>query len=152
MFEELSRLHNLCFPNKPWSADEFAALQKSGAEIIASERGFIVWRRAADPSPDGAEAGECEIITIGVHPEHRGIGIGDAMMALMEKEILKKMYGSVPAARTKIFLEAAADNAAAIALYKKHGFRQIAVRPKYYDGKDAIVMEKILSNKNQLSP
>ena len=66
MFEKLSNLHKKCFPNKPWSAQDFANLKKSGCEIIMSENGFIVYRITAD---------EAEIITIGVNPEMRRNGI-----------------------------------------------------------------------------
>ena len=62
MFEELSNLHKKCFPNKPWSADDFRDLKKSGCEIIMSQNGFIVWRNTVD---------KAEIITIGVNPEMR---------------------------------------------------------------------------------
>jgi ribosomal protein S18 acetylase RimI-like enzyme len=45
----------------------------------------------------------------------------------------------------KIFLEVAADNIAAQRLYERNGYKQIAIRSKYYDGKtDAIIMQKIL--------
>ena len=128
MLQSVADLHKLCFPHKPWNADEFAALQRSGAEIIASDNGFIVWRTTAD---------ETEIITIGVHPEHRGTGIAGALLGLMEREI-KKQHSK------KIFLEVAADNAPALALYKKHGYRQIGTRPKYYNCTDAVIMAKIL--------
>ena len=41
-----------------------------------------------------------------------------------------------------IFLEVAVDNAPARAMYEQLGFVQVGVRPKYYDGIDAIVMRK----------
>ncbi|MDR1026960.1 MAG: hypothetical protein LBL46_00910, partial [Rickettsiales bacterium] len=66
MYAQLSKLHNECFPAQPWSADEFAKLKAGGAEIVASDNGFIVWRAAAD---------EAEIITIGVRPSARRTGI-----------------------------------------------------------------------------
>ncbi|MCL2369394.1 MAG: GNAT family N-acetyltransferase [Alphaproteobacteria bacterium] len=126
MLKNLVHLHSLCFPNKNWTDKDFTELQKSGAEIIASENGFIVWRCTGD---------ECEIITIGVRPDARSTGIADAMIHIMEKENTGK----------KIFLDVAADNIAAQKLYKKNGYKIIAVRPKYYDGKtDAHVMEKQL--------
>ncbi|MDR2413018.1 MAG: GNAT family N-acetyltransferase [Rickettsiales bacterium] len=128
MLDKLENLHKLCFPNKPWRAADFMGLKKSGCEIIAGENGFIVWRAAA---------GEAEIITIGVHPDARRTGIAAAMLAIAESEIKKS-------GASKIFLEVAADNMPARRLYEKHGFRQIAARQKYYDGIDAIVMEKIL--------
>lgn len=126
MLNKLADLHKLCFPHRPWDADDFRDLKKSGCEIVASENGFIVWRTVAD---------ESEIITIGVHPDARGTGIAMAMLTLLETEVKK-------AGVKKIFLEVSAENAPAIALYKKCGFIENGRRPKYYDGIDAILMEK----------
>ena len=128
MFEELSNLHKKCFPNKPWSADDFHDLKKSGCEIIISENGFIVYRTVAD---------EAEIITIGVNPEMRRNGIASAMIGIIEKTI--KNQGI-----KKIFLEVASTNTPAQKLYEKLGFETVGLRPKYYDGVDAILMEKEL--------
>jgi ribosomal-protein-alanine N-acetyltransferase len=122
----LAELHAECFPNKPWSAADFAELQKSGAEIIASDNSFIVWRSAAD---------EAEIITVGVRTAARGTGTATALIGLMENELRKKNV-------KKVFLEVAADNFAALGLYRKNGFDKIGDRQKYYDGVDAITMEK----------
>lgn len=126
MLNKLADLHKLCFPHKPWTANDFRDLKKSGCEIVASENGFIVWRTVAD---------EAEVITIGVHPDARGDGIATAMLTLMEHETKK-------AGAKTIFLEVSAENAPAIALYKKCGFIQNGRRPKYYDGVDAILMVK----------
>ena len=126
MLEDLAKLHQTCFPHKPWGADDFADLQKSGCEIIASQNGFIVWRATLD---------EAEIITIGVHPDARRSGIAAAMLGIMAADLKKRGV-------KHIFLEVAADNVAARALYEQDGFVQIGVRPKYYDGVDAILMRK----------
>ena len=126
MLNKIADLHKLCFPHKPWGADEFSDLKKSGCEIVASENGFIVWRTVLD---------EAEIITIGVHPDARGAGIAIAMLGIMENEIKK-------AGAKKIFLEVSAENTPAINLYTKCGFIQNGLRPKYYDGVDAILMVK----------
>ena len=126
MLEDLAKLHQTCFPHKPWGADDFADLQKSGCEIIASQNGFIVWRATLD---------EAEIITIGVHPDARRSGIAAAMLGIMAADLKKRGV-------KHIFLEVAADNAPARALYEQNGFVQIGVRPKYYDGIDAIMMRK----------
>jgi len=129
MYEKLSILHAECFPDRPWSERDFAELAKSGCEIIASENSFIVWRAAAD---------EAEIITLGVRPALRRTGTASALLALMEKEAAKS-------GAAKIFLEVAADNAAATALYEKNGYAKIGIRPKYYDGVDAVMMGKNLT-------
>lgn len=126
MLNKIAELHKLCFPHKPWGADDFAELKKSGCEIVASDNGFIVWRTVLD---------EAEIITIGVHPDARGTGIAIALLGIMESEIKKVDV-------KKIFLEVSAENTPAINLYKKCGFNQNGRRPKYYDGVDAILMQK----------
>lgn len=126
MLDNLAHLHKLCFPHKPWGADDFADLKKSGCEIIASQNGFIVYRAVAD---------EAEIITIGVAPDARRTGIAAAMIGIMEADLKKSGV-------KHIFLEVAADNTPARALYEQNGFVQIGVRPKYYDGVDAIMMRK----------
>lgn len=128
MLNDLENLHRACFPDKPWSAQDFADLKKSGCDIIASQNGFIVWRVVAD---------EAEIITIGVHPDARKSGIASAMLALVENDV-KKRGGE------KIFLEVAENNTPARKLYERNGYTAISVRPKYYDGIDAIIMEKKL--------
>lgn len=128
MYKELENLHRLCFPHKPWSASDFADLKKSGCDIIASQHGFVVWRVVAD---------EAEIITIGVHPDARKSGIASAMLTLVENDVMKR-------GGKKLFLEVAENNIAAIKLYTTNGFKQIGVRPKYYDGIDALLMEKSL--------
>ena len=127
MLNKLAELHKLCFPHRPWSADDFSNLKKSGCEIVASENGFIVWRTVVD---------EAEIITVGVHPDTRGAGIAIAMLGIMENEV-KKMGAK------KIFLEVSHINIPAIKLYEKCGFVAIGKRKNYYsDGTDAILMQK----------
>ncbi len=128
MFDKLANLHKKCFPNHPWSADDFRDLKKSGCEIIMSENGFIVYRTVAD---------EAEIITIGVNPEMRRNGIASAMIGIIEKTI--KNQGV-----KKIFLEVSANNIPAQKLYENLGFLVVGNRPKYYDGIDAILMSKNL--------
>lgn len=128
MLNELANLHAKCFPHKPWSAADFADLKKSGCEIIASQNGFIVYRQTLD---------EAEIITVGVAPDARRTGIAAAMLGIVEGELKKSGAKSV-------FLEVAKDNHPARQLYSSNGYIEIGVRPKYYDGVDAIMMKKDL--------
>lgn len=127
-YQLLADLHSECFPHRPWGADDFAELQKSGAEIIQSQNSFLVWRAAAD---------QAEVITIGVRPNARRVGLANILLAFMEKDLSKRGI-------KKVFLEVAIDNIPAISLYKKNGFVRVGVRPKYYDGKDAVIMEKTI--------
>lgn len=41
-----------------------------------------------------------------------------------------------------ITLEVNSQNMNAIKLYSKYEFKEVAIRPKYYDGKDGILMER----------
>ena len=126
MFSKLANLHKKCFPNRPWSADDFRDLKQSGCEIIMSENGFIVYRITVD---------EAEIITIGVDPEMRRQGIAAAMIGIIEKTL--KNQGV-----KKLFLEVALTNEPAKKLYESMVFKVVGSRPKYYDGVDAILMSK----------
>ncbi len=128
MLNEIANLHAQCFPHRPWTAADFNDLKKSGCDIIASQNGFIVWRVVCD---------ECELISIGVAPTARRSGIAAAMLAIMESDAKKN-------GAKKVFLEVAEDNAPARTLYKNIGYTEIGRRPKYYDGVDAILMEKNL--------
>lgn len=126
MINKLVDLHAQCFPHKPWSATDFTELKKSGCDIVASDNGFIVWRVVAD---------EAELISIGVAPSARKTGIASAMLAIMTGDAKKR-------GAKKIFLEVAENNTAARNLYERDGYVIVGRRPKYYDGVDAIVMEK----------
>ena len=126
MFNKIAELHKVCYPHRPWGADEFRGLKQSGCEIIASKNGFIVWRTVVD---------EAEIITIGVNPEMRRQGIASAMIGIIEKTMQSQGV-------KKIFLEVASTNAPAQKLYENCGFKTVGLRPKYYDGVYAILMAK----------
>lgn len=128
MLDNLVELHKKCFPHKPWTANDFTELKKSGCEIISSQNGFIVWRSVVD---------EAELISIGVAPDARRCGIAAAMLGLMENELKKS-------GTKKIFLEVSATNIPAIKLYEQNGYKKMGIRPKYYDGTDAITMTKEL--------
>ena len=128
MLDQLSNLHAKCFPEKPWTASDFADLKKSGCEVIASQSGFIVWRVVMD---------EAELISIGVEPHARKTGIATAMLGIMDGELRKNGV-------KKVFLEVAENNHPARALYEQNGYKQVGIRPKYYDGIDAILMSKDL--------
>lgn len=119
----LAELHALCFP-EGWSAASFEDfLETPGAAAlvatVAGEPvGFVVYRLGAD---------EAEIVTLGVRPESRLAGAGKALV----EAALQAM--AVAGARS-CFLEVAADNGPAQALYARAGFRRVGRRPDYYRG------------------
>ncbi|MDR2685707.1 MAG: GNAT family N-acetyltransferase [Rickettsiales bacterium] len=128
MIEQLAEIHKSAFGNKSWTADEILRLKQSGAEVFGSENAMIIYRAAAD---------EAEILTIAVRPEHRRTGLASALLKMMETELAKQNI-------KKIFLEVSEMNKPAIALYKYANFVQVAIRPEYYQGVDALLMQKEL--------
>jgi len=136
----LAALHKDCFVSGRWSA-----AQLSGSLDLPTTVGFIAEadRQAAgfilcQMTPDE----EAEVLTICVKPALRRKGIGAVLL-----------NSAFAAARerkaARLFLEVAADNAAAIALYEKTGFRAIGTRSGYYaragGAVDAVVMETGIS-------
>lgn len=134
----LAMLHATSFP-APWDAQEFETfLRQPGiaAWIWNSEtpEGFILVRAAAD---------EAEILTLAVAPAQRRRGTA-----------VKLMHAAMDALRAgsavRMFLEVAADNVGARALYAGCGFAPCGRRADYYaagrmgPAVDAIVMARDL--------
>lgn len=78
-----------------------------------------------------------ELIRIAVEPKIQRNGIACRLM----EHILKL---AAEQGCEKMMLEVRKSNGAARALYKKYGFCEISVRKGYYDGEDAVIMEKDL--------
>jgi len=78
------------------------------------------------------------IVSIAVHPDFRGQGIGSTLL----RELLKRLREKgAHFAR----LEVRISNQVAIKLYRKFGFREVYVIPNYYpDGEACYVMVKEL--------
>ncbi|MEW5729593.1 MAG: GNAT family N-acetyltransferase [Pseudomonadota bacterium] len=140
--ELLAGMHRVCFAD-PWSAGSFVTLlgMPGTAGLIAEAEGsltpslgpggpagFVLWRAAA---------GEAEILTIAVLPPWRRAGLGGRLLD-----------AALDAARVagagEMFLEAAAGNTAALALYDSRGFARVGLRKGYYAGEDAVTMRREL--------
>jgi [ribosomal protein S18]-alanine N-acetyltransferase len=75
-----------------------------------------------------------DVQTIAVVPEQEGNGIGSALLTELITESRRRHAQDV-------LLEVRADNPRAQQLYRRFGFEQIHVRPRYYrDGVDALIM------------
>ena len=84
-------------------------------------------------------AAEADVLTVGVVPEHRGIGIAKALMALITD--WAKTQRS-----TAMMLEVKTDNLEAIGLYESLGYSKLNVLKDYFGaGLDAQVMRLELS-------
>lgn len=131
--DDLAAVHGRAFA-PGWSAQEIADLTAGPggfALVVEDQRmlGFILCRSGG---------GEAEILTLAVDPDARRRGIGRALV--------EAATGAARMAGAELmFLEVAQDNPAAIRLYEATGFRNVGVRPGYYDrgaqGRvDAVVM------------
>ncbi|WP_417317300.1 ribosomal protein S18-alanine N-acetyltransferase [Emcibacter sp.] len=135
----LAEIHDRGFadgPERSWSENEFSTLldMPGSFALVLLVRdlpaGFVLVRRVAD---------EAEILTLAVLPEVRRQGRAAGLLAYVQN-MLRKDYGI-----EKVFLEVRADNAPALALYRKCGFQEVGHRRNYYsvdgDGSaDALVM------------
>ncbi|WP_225792691.1 ribosomal protein S18-alanine N-acetyltransferase [Agrococcus sediminis] len=122
------------------SAWERATMQQE----IASDWGRYVI--AVDEGDDGRMVGyaglravgvEGDVQTIAVAADARGRGIGRALLAELLAEAGRRGV-------RELFLEVRADNPVARGLYESVGFREIGVRPRYYQPEDvdAVVMKR----------
>ena len=119
----ISQLHNQLF-DTGWSEQAIRELNndRSCSTLVATDQrpdnvvGFIIGRLVAD---------EGEILSLGVAEPYQKLGIGRRLVAatavIMERSAVSNLY-----------LEVAADNAAAIALYRGCGFKEAGLRKNYY--------------------
>lgn len=137
----LSGLHMRCFiGSEVWSPDEF--LSVSGDQVR-----WGVYAQDDQQNPlalivmmDSGD--DCEILTIGTHPQFRHMGIARYLLQFVEETAHERGAG-------RCLLEVAADNPAAIGLYVSEGFEQIGKRAAYYQREnghptDAIVLSKTI--------
>lgn len=134
----LSGMHGVCF-TETWSADAMAGLlDMPGAEGVIAVDGQSLTPAMEPPGPAGmvlwrVAGDEAEILTIAVLPPWRRHGLGRRLLD-------HAMAESRTQGAAAMFLEVAADNVNAQALYQARGFVQVGVRKGYYAGKDALVM------------
>ena len=116
--QAMAALHARCFTSpRPWRADEFAALINApSCLIVGDDAGFAIARIVLD---------EAELLTICVAPESQNQGIGRGLLARLHDALQVRGVRAV-------FLEVAATNAAARALYTASGYSEAGFRRDYY--------------------
>ncbi|HYM03328.1 MAG TPA: GNAT family N-acetyltransferase [Stellaceae bacterium] len=136
----LARLHAFCFPEDRWD-------ERALAELLAmpGASGHLI-ENVADKQPlalilDLINAGEGEILTLGVDPIERRQGLARAL--------LKDLFARAKRAGVRnLSLEVAADNLAARRLYEGAGFSAVGRRRGYYrrgtDTIDALLFRRNL--------
>ena len=130
----LAAIHADSF-TRPWSATDMCeALQAPGRLALGWHapdgeiRGFILVQIAG---------GIAEILTLAVHPAARRRG---AAAGLVEAAMTRAR----DAGADRVLLDVAADNAAALSLYKRVGFTEDGLRQRYYGDVDAVLMSRKL--------
>lgn len=127
---DLAALHAAAFAeSRPWSAAEFAdLLAQPGTFLTSCETGFALGRIILD---------EAELLTLAVAPETRRKGLGRALLAAFQQDA--KARGA-----RRAFLEVAADNSAALALYRAANWCESGRRKAYYRRPGAPAMDALL--------
>ena len=131
----LAVLHAACFEERWDEAALASLLAMPGVHGLLAEAaeplGFVLLRVAAD---------EAEIISIGVHPAARRLGIGRRLLKAAEA-------AAAAAGAERLFLEVAADNFQALGLYSALGFTEIGRRAKYYRRIESAMDAHVLAKK-----
>ena len=134
---DLARIHAAAMPDaRTWSTQEFAALSDAaGSLLTVSGPAFAVGRILLD---------EAEILMIACDPASQGQGHGRRALAMFERDASAQ-------GATRVLLEVASDNLAALGLYEAQGYREDGRRRGYYsrtDGPpvDAILMSRTLND------
>jgi [ribosomal protein S18]-alanine N-acetyltransferase len=125
----IAAVHAVSF-QRGWSEDEIERLL-TDRSVIAHRTtngrtltGFILSRMAPD---------EAEILSVAVAPARRGKGLARSLL----NHHLRRLAGLGTRA---VFLEVGRDNAPALSLYRRAGFKEVGQRPGYYqhDKKGAV--------------
>lgn len=121
----IAALHAASF-HRGWSEQEVETLLIDRAVIAhrvllgGKFTGFILSRQAAD---------EAEILSVAIAGNRRGRGFARGLLTLH----LRRLAGL---GTRSVFLEVDENNAPAIRLYRRAGFREVGRRPNYYPGAD----------------
>ncbi len=136
--EGTAALEKLCF-HQPWSASSLELLTREGIGV-----GYLCTQAAtAGETPTVTAYGgmliavdEGQITNVAVHPDHRGQGLGLAIVQALIKHAKAERLASIT-------LEVRVSNTPAISLYKKVGFLEVGRRKGFYTKptEDALIME-----------
>ena len=132
-----AQIESRCF-SEPWSENALAYLLGSNTVAFAALCGgeLIGYGGMVIALDEG------QITNIAVHPTHRRLGAGRAILSALSKEAKKRGL-------KQISLEVRPSNTAAVSLYEQHGFSIAGRRKNFYKKpcEDALVMLCSLSEK-----
>jgi len=131
----LRHLEQVCFPQDAWPLWDLIGILTlpNVVRLRAAMDGKMIGFIAGDFRPSENLAW---IATVGVLPEYRRQGIGEALVLACEQHL------RVPEVRLSVRV----SNLEAIHLYERLGYQKAGYWPAYYqDGEDALVMQKPLN-------
>ena len=141
-FETLYAIDQVCYsPTVAYTRAEMRwYLSLRGTECwVAEARRKATRSRIAGFIVATSRAVHGHVVTIDVLEMYRRTGVGSALLQRAEANMGRRGVAEV-------WLETATNNEAAIAFWKKHGYRSHGRLPKYYpDGLDALAMSKALA-------
>lgn len=128
--QDMAATHAAAFRQaRPWAASEFAdLLSQRFCHAIGDRDCFALVRVIAD---------EAELLTIATHPHMQRRGLARACMRTWHQTA--RGLGA-----TRGFLDVAADNRPALALYTACGYRRCGLRPGYYPRRDGGAVDAVL--------
>ncbi len=136
--EGTAALEKLCF-HQPWSASSLELLTKDGIGV-----GYLCTQLSPlSETPLVTAYGgmmiavdEGQITNVAVHPDHRGQGLGLAIVQALIKHAKSERLATIS-------LEVRVSNTPAISLYRKVGFVEVGRRKGFYirPTEDALIME-----------
>ena len=130
----MAQIHREAFVlERPWTAEEFDHLAAQPSSKILSVADCFVFGRLT--------LEELEILTIACSPSEQRQGY--AFMLMMELLSITKKEGG-----HSVYLEVAADNIAARALYHRLGFDQAGCRKNYYKRRNGLSCDAFLLKKS----
>jgi ribosomal-protein-alanine N-acetyltransferase len=135
--DEMAIIHEQAFTEeRPWTSEEFENLiSQSSTRSLAIARCFVLGRFIL---------GELEILTFACAPLDRRQGYASALL-------LKLLAMASREGGHSAFLEVAADNLAAIALYHKFAFEQVGCRTNYYKRRDGTRCDALTLRKQPIT-
>lgn len=119
----------------PWSKEALSY------DILENDNAFVIVAEYEGEFAGYADIwtvlDEADLNSIAVRVDFRRKGIGDAIMLAMIEMLSTSGVATIN-------LEVRVSNMPAIKLYKKYGFKECGVRPRYYldNGEDALIMKR----------
>lgn len=130
---QVAALERVCFTD-PWSEASVAGELDNELSLwlVAVEGETVLGYVGSQTVLDSTD-----ILNVAVSPDHRGCGIGRALLTELEQRLRQQGV-------TEVLLEVRPSNAPAIALYTSLGFVQVGRRPNYYlnPREDALILKK----------